>query len=199
MVWKGGKGELGPVVKVPVFLWGAEWEVWADKTDGHEKWTLPGLGRPQPLYGLGRNSSIRIVFIARVCCFKCGTSRERANLVELLVGEVGFLPGELSPSGAGGIEILDDLVVEMRDTEGFWVSLIPVADMKNFTHRFRVVAMFGKELGHGDGLWHGTSQLMAEPIESGCCGMGSQHQGKSRWSANGLITVSEVESQASRG
>ena len=72
-------------------------------------------------------------------------------------------------------------------------------NMKNFTHRFRVVAMFGKELGHGDGLWHGTSQLMAESIESGCGRMGSKHQGKSRWSADGLVAVGEVESQASCG
>ena len=130
MVRKGGEGELGRVVKVPVFLRGAEGEVWADKTDGHEKWILSVLGRPKPLDGLGRNSSIGIIFIARVCCFKSGTSRERANLVELLVGEVGLFPGELSPFRTGGVEILDDLVVEMRDTDGFRVSFIPVADMK---------------------------------------------------------------------
>ena len=67
----------------------------------------------------------------------------------------------------------------MRDTEGLRVSFIPVADVKNFTHRFSVIAMLGKELGHGNGLWHGTSQLMAEAVESSGGGMGSQHQGKS--------------------
>tara|TARA_B100001094_G_C18041173_1_gene725070 strand:- start:16 stop:294 length:279 start_codon:yes stop_codon:yes gene_type:complete len=58
--------------------------------------------------------------------------------------------------------------------------------------------MFGKELGHGDGLWHGTSQLMPESIKPSCGGMGSQHQGESRWSANRLVAVGEVEPQASR-
>ena len=156
MVRKGGEGELGRVVKVPVFLRGAEGEVWADKTDGHEKWILSVLGRPKPLDGLGRNSSIGIIFIARVCCFKSGTSRERANLVELLVGEVGLLPGELTPFRAGRIEILDDLVVEMRNTKGLRISLVPMTDVENFSHRFRMIAMFRKKLGHGDGLRHET-------------------------------------------
>ena len=103
MVRKGREGKLRRIVKVPVSLGSTEGEVGTDKTDGHEKWTLTGLGSSKPLDGLCRNSSVGIVLITGIGSFKSGTSRKRANLVELLVGEVGFFSGELSPFRTGGV------------------------------------------------------------------------------------------------
>ena len=142
-------------MKVPVFLGSAEGEVRADKPDGHEKWALAALGRPKSLYGLCGNSSISIVFILGIRCFKSSPSWKRTYPIEFLVGEVGLFSGQFSSLRAGRVEILDDLVMKMRDTEGEGIALVAMTDVENFPHRFSMIAMFRKKLGHGDGLWHG--------------------------------------------
>ena len=134
VVLVAGKRQLGGIVLIPVFPGGTEGEVGPDETARHEKGVPAFLRGPKPLDRFGRHSSVGVVLVAGLRGLEGGAPGQGMNAVKLLVCEVGFLPGELAALRARGIEILDNLVVEVWHTEGFGVALIPVTDVENLAH-----------------------------------------------------------------
>ena len=105
-----------------------------DKTDRHEKGNGAFLRGLESLDRFGCHSSVGVVLVAGLRGLEGGAPWQGVDAVELLVCEVGFLPGELAALRARGIEILDNLVVEVWHTEGFGIALIAVPDVENLAH-----------------------------------------------------------------
>jgi hypothetical protein len=141
--------------------------------------------------------SVRIVLVLRDRRLESGSAGQGVNLPELLIGEVSFLPGQFPSLGALGVEILDHLVVKVRDAEGHRVTLIAVTDVENFPHGFGAIAMLGEVLRHGDRVGKGFAQLVAETVEAGRAGVRAEHEGEPGRCAHRLIAVGEIKAHAS--
>ena len=94
-------------------------------------------------------------------------ARQRTDLAKLLVCEQRLLAGELAAVGALRIEVLDHLVMKMRDAKRLGITLVAMANVEHFAKRFGAVAMFGEMLRHRDGAGPGLAQMAAKPVQAG--------------------------------
>ena len=110
------------------------------------------------------------VGVVSVVCHRrlvCRAARQRTDLAKLLVCEQRLLAGELAAVGALRIEVLDHLVMKMRDAKRLGITLVAMANVEHFAKRFGAVAMFGEMLRHRDGAGIGLAQMAAKPVQAG--------------------------------
>ncbi|MHC4995826.1 MAG: hypothetical protein ACYTGQ_12315, partial [Planctomycetota bacterium] len=81
-----------------------------------------------------------------------GAARQRLDLPELLIREVGLLARQLAAVGALGLEVFDDLLNDRRHGPRGGVVHVAVPGVQDLADRRGVITVPHEVLRHGDGV-----------------------------------------------
>ena len=193
-------GEFRGIVEVPVFFRRGEGQVRLHEAQREEEGCAAPLFRGlQALDPVVGDAPVGVGAVGDVAAFPSGTFRELADAVELLVGEVGLLAGQLAAAGAFRVEVFDDLLDVGRHAPRSGVIGVAVAAVEDLADGFRAVAVPDEMLAQRHRIRHRRAEIRGEAVDADRGRARPQHQAVARGGADRLVAVGAFEAETAGG